>query len=458
MKRTFCYLLVILSFWGAQASRNCLAVETISSLWQVVDVGAGMKPAFDIDDSGNIHVMAFTPSSGDVLYDKATSINGPWNLQSVSSGSFYAPGDLVVDPNGTAHMAWHNHGFDGGSPQHMTVSSSGMVTSFPITAPGHNGWDNTLAIDSAGLVHQSSINPFGFGAPDGLEYGTFNDPNWAGYGSIVGTGQVMYGFNTALDTDSNNYAHMAYSQATDWTSVGDLNYVVDSASGFSISTIVDDGISRFASLAVDDLDRPHMAWLEVDPNNVTVGSVKYAFLDGGSWIAETVDASVANLDISSSGGRKQVSLVLDDDDQPHVAYGEQRSVNYATKSGGVWNSAMVATSDTDLYNGLVILRLNSLEQPTIAFFNSSNLVRLATIGLPGDFDGDEDVDGYDFLKWQRGESPNPLSQADLDLWESQYGNSVPPLSATSTVPEPITYTLALAALCLAMCRRRVWGR
>ena len=33
--------------------------------------------------------------------------------------------------------------------------------------------------------------------------------------------------------------------------------------------------------------------------------------------------------------------------------------------------------------------------------------------LPGDFDLDKDVDGLDFLKFQRGEPPNPLSAAAI---------------------------------------------
>jgi hypothetical protein len=41
----------------------------------------------------------------------------------------------------------------------------------------------------------------------------------------------------------------------------------------------------------------------------------------------------------------------------------------------------------------------------------------------GDFDNDGDVDGRDFLKWQRGESPDPLSEEDLEIWQEQYGTS-----------------------------------
>ena len=41
--------------------------------------------------------------------------------------------------------------------------------------------------------------------------------------------------------------------------------------------------------------------------------------------------------------------------------------------------------------------------------------------LVPDFDDDGDVDGNDFLAWQRGESPNPLSQSDLDNWQASFG-------------------------------------
>ncbi|MEO2046190.1 MAG: hypothetical protein ABGX16_06405 [Pirellulales bacterium] len=36
----------------------------------------------------------------------------------------------------------------------------------------------------------------------------------------------------------------------------------------------------------------------------------------------------------------------------------------------------------------------------------------------GDFDRDGDVDGADFLKWQRGEVTDPPSAFDLDVWQA----------------------------------------
>jgi hypothetical protein len=73
--------------------------------------------------------------------------------------------------------------------------------------------------------------------------------------------------------------------------------------------------------------------------------------------------------------------------------------------------------------------------------------------LPGDFDLDGDVDGADFLEWQR--DPSVGSLAD---WQTNYG-MVASLSASSgAIPEPTTCTLVLAALCLAMSRRRIAAR
>ncbi len=420
-----------------QFCHNSIAVETLASTWDVVDVGTGMKPAFDFDANDNLRLMAFSPDSSNILYDSAPSIAGPWNLQSIATGFFYGPGDLVVDHQGNSHLAWHNHDFDGGSPEHAVVSPSGTVNNFPITALGHNGWDNALAVDSAGVVHQSSNNPSAFGAPHALEYGKFDGAAWPNYASITGTGQAMYGFATSLDTDSSNFAHIVYSQATTATEVGDLNYVRYDAQGPTISTIVDDGISRFASIAVDSQDRPHVAWLEVDPNDTTTGRVEYAVLDNGTWVFDTVDASIANLNVG--GGRKQVSLVLDANDQPHVAYGEPRSINYATKTGSNWNSLSLASSDQNLYNGLVELQLNSLDQPTIVFFDSTNLVRLAAPSLPGDFNSDRSVDGADFLLWQRGTSP---TTTDLDAWKANYGSP----TTLAQVPEPSTSILFFSGL------------
>lgn len=72
----------------------------------------------------------------------------------------------------------------------------------------------------------------------------------------------------------------------------------------------------------------------------------------------------------------------------------------------------------------------------------------------GDYDFDGDVDGRDFLEWQRGKTLNPLSQQDLQTWKDNYGlGTGGPL--TANVPEPTTLgLLAAGSLGINLLRRR----
>ena len=72
---------------------------------------------------------------------------------------------------------------------------------------------------------------------------------------------------------------------------------------------------------------------------------------------------------------------------------------------------------------------------------------LVPLSTPGDFDEDGDVDGRDFLAWQRGESPDPLSAGDLEDWQTNYGTGG--LTATTAVPEPASLVLVGLALIAA---------
>jgi len=73
---------------------------------------------------------------------------------------------------------------------------------------------------------------------------------------------------------------------------------------------------------------------------------------------------------------------------------------------------------------------------------------ISVVANIGDYDFDGDVDGRDFLEWQREDG----TAAGLASWEANFGNGVPSVVGTSqTVPEPTTLWLALlpaVACCL----------
>jgi surface-anchored protein len=66
--------------------------------------------------------------------------------------------------------------------------------------------------------------------------------------------------------------------------------------------------------------------------------------------------------------------------------------------------------------------------------------------LAGDFDLDGDVDGRDFLLWQRGSSPSQLGSTDLTDWQANYGRSSSSNLAALAVPEPASLVITLTLL------------
>ncbi|MEM8946822.1 MAG: dockerin type I repeat-containing protein [Planctomycetota bacterium] len=84
--------------------------------------------------------------------------------------------------------------------------------------------------------------------------------------------------------------------------------------------------------------------------------------------------------------------------------------------------------------------------------NDDILELQAIIGsTPGDFDADGDVDGADFLEWQRSDG----TASGLTDWQENYGSGVASLSASSAaVPEPTAFVLCVGIGVLVLVQRR----
>jgi hypothetical protein len=99
------------------------------------------------------------------------------------------------------------------------------------------------------------------------------------------------------------------------------------------------------------------------------------------------------------------------------------------------------------------------------------VAKIASPPVPGDFDGDDDVDGADFVAWQINfptASGATLTQGDADhdgdvdgndfmIWQSNFPTTAG--SAATTIPEPSTLiTACFGVLMLALVVRRKSNR
>lgn len=89
---------------------------------------------------------------------------------------------------------------------------------------------------------------------------------------------------------------------------------------------------------------------------------------------------------------------------------------------------------------------------TVSTFNQ----RFAQTGkqsTAGDFDFEGDVDGRDFLIWQRGDSPLPTSATDLAAWQANYGSVAAATANLSAIPEPSTACAAMVGIAVMFLQR-----
>jgi hypothetical protein len=194
----------------------------------------------------------------------------------------------------------------------------------------------------------------------------------------------------------------------------------------------------------------------------------------------TLSQSVVGIDISDGklqvGGRSQSSETFQGVVQSGllqqgktyfaaavIDYEDDTVTSYLyDQESGVWTTASAVVNFTARTTvGEQGLSIGRRSDGLRSFLGSIDDVRIFDVALsqesiqslvvtttPGDFDFDGDVDGRDFLMWQRGQSPSPGSPTDLAAWSSHYGEGVSENLSTVQIPEP--HSLVIAACVLAM--------
>ncbi|QDS97545.1 beta strand repeat-containing protein [Adhaeretor mobilis] len=195
-------------------------------------------------------------------------------------------------------------------------------------------------------------------------------------------------------------------------------------------------------------------------NTLTVGQIGTGTLNVEAGGHISVGASFR---LQSFGGTAFLNFTLASTADPLIDVGED--VNLAGTLGVDLDPGLTL-SDGDSFTLIDIARTRSgvfgnvAEGGLLGSFNGVDLFLTYTGGdgndvvafaaLPGDYDGDSDVDGADFLTWQREDG---MSDGLTD-WQDHYGTQPPPSSASaSQVPEPTTVALTLLASCCLLLAR-----
>jgi hypothetical protein len=140
------------------------------------------------------------------------------------------------------------------------------------------------------------------------------------------------------------------------------------------------------------------------------------------------------------------------------------SGNWAWTDGDAWSFTSWASGQPDNAGGLenhahYFVPANARSSTWNDWVGTGVLIKgyvLETLAAnpDADFDDDGDIDGADFLKWQRGETPGLGSAEELVLWESQYGSTVPAVASSVSTPEPSSLLLVCLAGLLCCSRKR----
>ncbi|MCK4444529.1 MAG: hypothetical protein KAW09_08295, partial [Thermoplasmata archaeon] len=323
---------------------------------EIVDTAGGYSSSLQLDSAGNAHI-SYNGGLLGLRYARQTATG--WQIETVDLRGSYT--SLGLDSNDWPNIAY----YDSVNDDLKFAKWSG--TSWSIEAvdlEGDVGRYASMALDSFDRPHigyHRDEDAVGNKVFD-LKYAKWDGSQWT---AEIVEAQGDVGFWTSLALDDLDRPHISYVQSQTW----DVKYARWNGIQWDIQIVDSQGdLGYETSLFLDSMNRPHVSYMEViDDNNV---HLKYAYWNGMFWLNETVDSSVKVGEFCS--------LALDSLDRPSIAYFSVTGseLRYAQWTGSQW---AIETVDSLSHTGEdPFLVLDSLDVPHISYaFGASQDLRYA---------------------------------------------------------------------------------
>ena len=282
--------------------------------WHFTRLGSGTKPALTVDAGGAAHV-AFIDEAMDgwIRYVRLPLDAGaPSAFETVASGYFYGPIDIVRGADSEPRVLYHDHD---ALDQVVATRNDALNWSLePMPSAGHDGWYSSGVFDPSGTLHTATYDPSGFSGR-GMVYGAWTGSSWTI--ETAAPGSFDYKGGTAIVWTPTE-VHVAFYDDVAGEPRLSTRTALDTWSVTTpepIGSYVD--VGRFPDMALDpDGQTLHLLYLAT--TGATEGVVRYALGVPGSFQIRDV-APISGFTLGFDGARDIATMDLDLAARPVVA-------------------------------------------------------------------------------------------------------------------------------------------
>jgi hypothetical protein len=322
---------------------------TYSEDWNyyILPDGSTDTTSLKIDSNDNPHILYC--KNGVLKY--AFYDGNEWTFENISGNGFYGGYlTLDVDDINNPHISF----FEWNSADLMYGYNNGGEWIIEIVdSEDEAGFHNSICLDSNNRPHIAYTHFIE--TPDReehLKYAKFDGDNWSI--EVVDDEYQYQGDVCSIAIDSDNISHIVYNKEI--YHINHVFYAYRNGTEWLIEDVYELGDYAWeTSIAIDSDDNPHITF--------TRGGISlyYAKKENDSWVVDEID--------TDAGG---VSIVIDDNDYPQIAYSydipyHKPGIKYARWNGSAWEFEIAYEDDgVGLGTGYVSHDIDSDGNPHIS--------------------------------------------------------------------------------------------